>query len=104
MLLPRPEMRTATRFESRMVGRESSCGANAAAAQARLDAADVEYRLARGFERVSNTVRLAAADDGDHSDPAVEGAHHFLGRDLPAGAEFGEDRGQGPPIGVYHRM
>src|SRR5918993_1957170 len=80
MLLPRPEMSTATRFGSRIM----RCCPNVvralhrAAARAFFDSPDAEHRLARSLECCGDIFRLAGANHDNHADAAIERADHLL--------------------------
>ena len=71
-----------------------------AAALARFDRADAEDRLAGRFELAATTVRIVGCDDHGHADAAVEGARHFVRRDVAAFLEQGEQRRQRPAAGI----
>src|SRR5689334_19599433 len=100
MLLPRPEIRTATRFGSRIVRRGPVLGrvpaarpaAHGAAALPFFDAADFEHLLARAFEQGAHCGHFAFRDDRDHADAAVEGPRHFPGGNPAALLKEAEDR------------
>src|SRR6185295_18252302 len=104
MLLPRPEIRIATRFGSRIVGRgpvlaraPCSCrSVDGAAPLAFLDAADLERGLAGALERVVDLGRILRRDQDSHSDTAVEGPRHFFRSDPPARLQRCENGGQLP--------
>src|SRR6185369_8621114 len=104
MLLPRPEIRTATRFESRMVGGGPAFARDRAAALPGFDAADAKDGFSSPVERSCDPIGLRFAHDQSHSDPAVERARHFLRHYSPARLEFGEDGGKLPQIHVDDRM
>src|SRR5688500_1650749 len=92
MLLPRPEIRIATRFGSAMmalgpvpVRSPTSRGAADGAAPAPgFDPADLDHGLARAFEVPGDFVLEFGAGDHRHSDAAVEGPRHFAGLDAAA--------------------
>src|SRR3954470_791559 len=92
MLLPRPEIRIATRLGSRMVGRGpipiavpcAGLAADGAAATAFLDSSDLEDCLARALQIVRHAVRRFRRDDHGHADAAVEGPRHLLRRQASA--------------------
>src|SRR4051812_42502619 len=108
MLLPRPEMRMATRvlslWGSLMAGggpilrwAPGACTAShAAAASAGLDASDVEHLLAGAFEARRHLRCLVAGENDGHADPAVEGPRHFFGKKASAVLKLGKDRGKIP--------
>src|SRR5687767_4646862 len=98
MLLPRPEISTATRRLSAMVvGRGPVLAgapgvgrtANGTAALARFDLADPVDGLASLGERLRDGVRIGG-DDGDHADAAIEGPRQFAGLDSAARLQEGE--------------
>src|SRR4051812_16257825 len=99
MLLPRPEIRIATRFGSRMMGRGPSFGVAAprwgsdtrvtgttdrASAFTSLNSTNlpVGFLCARVTDGELREVVLT--DDGNHSYAAVECPYHFLRRDIAA--------------------
>src|SRR5690348_16394268 len=102
MLLPRPEIRIATRLGSRIVSRgpvlrrvpRAGLAVDGAAALTRFDAPDLHGR--GGARRARNFRR----DDHGHADAAVERPRHLLGRDVPAALEEREDRRQLPALGI----
>src|SRR5215472_2534045 len=106
MLLPRPEIRMATRLGSRIVGSApvpgrapaAAAAVHRAAARSLFDPADLEPVLVP--ERRSYGLALVRFDDQHHSNSAVEGPRHFLGLDLPSGLELGEDRRKQPRVRI----
>src|SRR6185369_9266796 len=100
MLLPRPEIRTATRFESRMVGGGPALARDRAAALPGFDPADAKDGFPSPFERSRDPIDLRFADDQGHSDSAVERSRHLLRRYSTARLEFGEDGGKVPQIHI----
>src|SRR5574338_1114351 len=113
MLLPRPEIRTATRFGSRIVrdgpvlGRSPGprAAANGAASSALLDAADLEHSLHLvRVQPLEKRVRFAGIYDPRHSDSAVEGARQLLRADPAARLQQREDRGELPFVSIYDRV
>src|SRR3954464_12820484 len=109
MLLPRPEIRIPTRFGSRIVDRgpvlrgapRAGLTAHGAAALARFDAADFEYRLARAFERGRHFGGKLRSNDDGHSDAAVKSARHLLRSDASGFLQERKDRRQLPPFRIY---
>src|SRR5690348_3042417 len=99
MLLPRPEMRIATRFGSRIVRRGPVLGrvpgprltGNGAAAGAFLDAADFECSLAAALEQARHLSRKLRSNHDGHADSAVKRPRHFLGGDVAAFLQERED-------------
>src|SRR5438552_2537686 len=112
MLLPRPEIRMATRLGSRIMCRgpfsgrvpRSGTPPNGAAPLPRLDTPDFEDGLARTFECIGDGRNLTGADDHRHSNAAVEGARHLFRRDSAALLEEREYARQLPPAGIYHSV
>src|SRR6476659_1133385 len=112
MLEPRPEIKTATRAFSAIVGsRPALAGApgagaalDRAAAFAGLDGADVEDRFAGPLECFGDTASITCTDNRDHADPAVEGAGQLGWLDRAARLEECEQAGQGPKIGIDDRV
>src|SRR3954453_6835930 len=108
MLLPLPEIKMATRRESRMVGRgpvpvgvpRPGTAADGAATRSGFEAADLECAAKRA-RYIFRTFRI---DDYDHADAAIEGARHFLGRDPAALLQQLEDRGLLPPADTDDAM
>src|SRR6185437_15109390 len=104
MLLPRPEIRIATRFGSRIVSRgpvlrgipRAGLAVDGAAARALFNATDLEDRLLEAENRVSDGLHLAFVGDHRHSDAAVERARHLLRSDSAALLQEREDRRQLP--------
>src|SRR5918993_2721553 len=89
MLLPRPEISTATRFGSRIM---RCCPAvvravHRAAPRAFFDLPDAEHGLACSFECCGYIFRLAGADHDNHADAAIERPDHLLRLDGSAIAE-----------------
>src|SRR5688572_30350916 len=96
MLLPRPEIRTATRRLSAMVvGRGPgvarapgfSFALDGAAALAWFDLADPMDGFASLGERIRHGVHVGGGHDGDHADAAIERARQLAGFDRAAGLE-----------------
>src|SRR5436305_12140267 len=91
MLLPRPEIRMATRLGSCIVcrgpilcGIPASCRpCDGAAALTGFDPADLEHGFACAFEDGRHFICLLRRDDDGHTDPAIEGPRHFLCSDTP---------------------
>src|SRR5579884_2803941 len=112
MLLPRPEMRMATRFGSRIVGHGpvlrgvpgARVSVDGAAAGALFDAADLEHRLAGALKRRGECLCLFGSDDRGHAYAAVEDPRHFFRSDVSALLEQREDRRQLAPAGIYVGM
>src|SRR5678816_4691452 len=92
MFEPRPEISTATRLRSGIVGGAPAAvrSGHGAAAPPSLDPADLEHRLAGAFERCADRSGVRPGDDGGHPDPAIEGPRHFLRGDRPARLEHRE--------------
>src|SRR5690242_10605862 len=91
MLEPRPEIRMATRLRTMPLAFMTALKAEpAGVGHARLalfccdDLAKRYDAFAMPLEHGSDLGRRARFDHGDHADPAVEGAQHFLFRN-PAG-------------------
>src|SRR5690606_33347088 len=101
MLEPRPEIRMATRLRvviragSRLGSNRNAkevtpvpslklqpTAINDAVVAARADAADRRHRFARLLQHRRDLRGLAGSHNGDHADAAVEGAQHFLVRDV----------------------
>ena len=112
MLLPRPEIRIATRFGSRIVRRGPILGAPQVPAwpqtvQPRwpaFDPADLEDRFARAFERAVTASVACRRNDHRHADAAVEGPRHFFRGDPAALLQQREDRRQLPALRIDHGM
>src|SRR5690242_6631583 len=108
MLLPRPEIRIATRFGSRIVrcgpilGRVPGAGpaCHGAAATSFFDPADPEGSFAGTLDGAHNVVRSVRSDDHDHADAAVESARHFLGCDVSTFLKKCKNRWEFPAIDV----
>src|SRR3569833_3723642 len=84
MFEPRPEIRTATRFFAiglQLEIERAVIGDTLLAASADY-AADGADRLAGLGEGLAHRRRILRRDDDDHADAAVEGAQHFLRRDV----------------------
>src|SRR3954447_19155091 len=89
MLLPRPEIRMATRLGSCIVcrgpilcGIPGSCRpCDGAAALTRFDPAELEHGFARAFENGRHLRRPFRRDNDGHADPAIEGPRHLLWSD-----------------------
>jgi hypothetical protein len=107
MLLPRPEIRIATRFGSRIVGRgpvlwripRSRRACDGAAAPAFFDLPNPE-----GVKLFLNRFCILGGDDHNHPNAAIEGPRHFLGLEPSALLKKRENRGQVPPVNVYYRV
>src|SRR5437764_15464495 len=90
MLLPRPEIKIATRRTSRIVRRGPVLGrvprrglaADGAAAPTVSDAADFEQGFPRSFEPRANLFHLFGIDNHRHADPAIECPPHFFRCDV----------------------
>src|SRR6476620_5711272 len=112
MLLPRPEIRIATRFGSRIVSCRqvlqrvpwSGPPVHGAAAFATFDAADLEDGFTSAFEQVRNLVDVFGRNNHRHSDAAVEGSNHLLGDDASSLLEENKNRGQFPSPGIDDGM
>src|SRR3954451_17603124 len=108
MLLPLPEIKIATRRESRMVGRgpvpvgvpRPGTAADGAATRSGFDPANLECAV----ERARYSFRNAGLDDHRHADAAIEGSCHFLGRDPSTLLQQLEDRRLLPPVDIDHGM
>src|SRR6478672_13212130 len=100
MLLPRPEIRIATRLTSRIVGRgpvlrsvpRAGLAVNRASARALLDAADLQHRFACTFELGGHGGGKLRSDDQHHADAAIERARHLVGSNRAALLEQSEYR------------
>src|SRR6185312_3501485 len=109
MLLPRPEMKMATRFGSRIVGRvpvlrgvpRASLSMNGAATLTLFDAADLQHRLACALKHRLDCICLLGSDDHGHAYAAVEGSRHFLRSNVPALLKQRKDRRQFASAGIY---
>src|SRR5215212_7174767 len=113
MLLPRPEISTATRLGSRMVGRgpilrriPRSCpAADRAAALPLFNSADLEHVFfCDAFQLIGHSLGTVPGNDHCHADPAVEGPRQFFRGDPSALLQQSEDGRQLPLISVYRRM
>src|SRR4051794_11721942 len=108
MLLPLPEIRIATRHESRIVRRgpmpvgvpHTGTAADGAATPSLLDEANLECAAERG----RYIFRNARVDAHRHANAAIEGARHFFRRDAAALLQQLEDRGLLPPADIDHGM
>src|SRR5438270_12812022 len=96
MLLPRPEIRTATRLGSCIVGGGPvlrripgpGVAANGAAAWAAFDPADLKHVFFSGaLQLTRDGAGRIRRDDHGHTDAAVERARHLFGRDPAAQLE-----------------
>src|SRR5690242_12999613 len=104
MLLPRPEIRIATRRGSGIVVGDpilrrapASCGAaDRAATLPSFDAADAEDGLACAFQLIGHMIDDVLSNDDDHADAAVEGARHLLRSDRAALTQEFEHRRELP--------
>src|SRR5437763_16549383 len=91
MLLPRPEIRIATRLGSRIVtGGPILSGVprarratHVAASLAKFDPPNLDDSFSSSFESIGHGVEFVGLDDRDHADPAIECAGHFFRRDVP---------------------
>src|SRR5690242_17190396 len=104
MLLPRPEIRIATRLGSRIVRRgpirgriPASCRpADGTPSRALLDPTDLEHGLAGTFERRADLCGGVAMHDHSHAHPAVERARHFFSSYPTAALQLAENLRQLP--------
>src|SRR5688500_13397989 len=114
MLLPRPEIRIATRrgspaFRSGMMSdgpvlaRAPAAGraADRAAAPAAFDMADQGDGFAGSLEGLDDRLGFGLGDDRRHADAAVEGPRHFRRGELSAAGKKREDRRQLPAFRIY---
>src|SRR5688572_21563043 len=108
MLLPRPEMRIATRRGSGMmrdgpafVGAPAGRALDRAATASLHNFADAADGFAGGFEICFNGVNILCCDDGDHADAAIEGAHHFRRGEVAALDKQAEKARQRPARSIY---
>src|SRR5437773_4224330 len=104
MLLPRPEIRMATRLGSRIVRRGRAFTCDRAPAHALLDPPDLEHGLAGAFEQRCDLRRQFGRNDHRHADAAVESPHHFFGGDLSTGLKHHEYPWQVPALSFYDGM
>src|SRR6187399_2423016 len=113
MLLPRPEISTATRrlsLSSGIVlgrpvfcrGPASSNSADRAAARTALDNSDYAGLFASRFQSSDHGLRIGGRDNGHHSNSAIERPCHLLRRDRTAFLQQGEERGEFPLASVDH--
>src|SRR4051812_37694990 len=86
MFEPRPEISTATRLRSGIVGRGPAAvrPGHSAPALPRLDSTDASNRFPRALELRGHLIRYRSSDDHDHPDAAIEGAYHLLRFDVAA--------------------
>src|SRR4051794_19438624 len=104
MLLPRPEIRTATRFGSRIVGRGPPLAGDRAAAPAFVDSPDFDRKFTSFFQRAVDVARTFGRHDVDHANSAIERARHFLRSDPASRLQHGEDRWELPRANIYGRV
>src|SRR5579859_5645005 len=112
MLLPRPEMRIATRLGLRIVGDgpilsgvpNASLAFHSAAAGAFLNPANRKYGFTRTLEIRDNAGDFIGRDNHCHSNPAVERAGHFLRRNSPTFLEQDENAWQRPAANINDGM
>src|SRR5688572_28854327 len=106
MLLPRPEMSTATRFGSRIM----RCGpavvraVHRAAARAFANLPDAENGLACRLKRCGNAMRFSGANHDNHTNAAIERPDHLLRLYCSALAEKLENGRQLPCAAVDEGM
>ena len=108
MLLPRPEMRIATRRGSRIVSDGPVLGSvpsadlpvHRAAPPALFDAADLKHGFSGAFEFGSDHGGMLGSRDHGHADAAIEGPRELAGGDGPALLKKGEDGRQRPARGI----
>src|SRR5689334_10438441 len=108
MFEPRPEIRTATRARSAMMGRGPGVtraprirsAGDGAALLTGFDRADDAGALACFGQCRAHCLRLGRRDDRDHADPAVEGPRELARLDVALCLEEGDQRGLGPCAGV----
>src|SRR3546814_9764972 len=67
------------------------------------DMPDAEHRLARSFQRRGHLCDIALGDHDRHADPAIEGARHFLGLDIPLRLQEGHQPRLLPRISIDMR-
>src|SRR5206468_11380592 len=99
MLLPRPEIRMATRFGSRIVRRGpilrgvpcSGSAGHRAAARTFFDPPYLKHLFVDFAETARNAVRLLSSDDHGHADAAIERPRHLLRSDPACLLEECED-------------
>src|SRR5687767_11022204 len=112
MLVPRPEIRMATRVGSRMVAggplviRTPAAGgaAHRAATLAVFDCADAVNRLAAPRQGLGGSIGFGLGDDGHHPDAAVESACHLGCGEGSTLLKASEDRRQGPGCHIYYSV
>src|SRR5829696_6377420 len=112
MLLPRPEIRIATDFGSRIVGDgpvsrriPAACASlDRAATFAGLDPADAEHDLSCTFERNRDLVGLLLGNHDGHADSAIEGSRHLLRLEVTAFLEKRENQWESPAVRIYDRV
>src|SRR5438477_5613399 len=104
MLLPRPEIRMATRLGSRIVGCGRAFTCDRAPARALLDPPDLEHRLAGAFEQRCDLRRLFGRNDHNHADAAVESPRHFFRRNSSALLKHRKYPRQVPALNFYDSM
>src|SRR5436190_15914895 len=112
MLEPRPEIRIATRLRSGIMARGpilwrvpgAGSSADRAAALASFDPADLEDRLAGGFQSSENSVDFLRRGNHGHPNSAVECTGHLQRRDPATLLKRFEDWRQVPTPSVDHRL
>src|SRR5215217_2160458 len=112
ILLPRPEIRIATDFGSRIVGdgpvsrrNPAACASlDGAATFAGFDPADAEHALSCTFERNRDFVGLLLGNHDGHADSAIEGPRHLLRREVTAFLDKREDQRESPAVRIYDHV